>query len=134
MHDATDSFASYFKLRKPCSNCPFRKEGAIELRPGRLEGILDDLLANDRKTFPCHKTLQNDDHLDLDEDVEDGTDSERQRPYLQGEKMCAGAATYLMKLQRPSVGMRYAILTGSISKDHWADAERMVIDPAKSSN
>lgn len=134
MHDATDPFASYFQLRKPCSNCPFRKEGGIELRPGRLQGILDDLLANDLKTFTCHKTIRSSDHMDIDADDEDGTDSDRQRAYVQGEKMCAGAATYLMKLQRPSVGMRYAILTGSISKDHWVDAEPMVIEPAKSSD
>lgn len=42
--------------------------------------------------------------------------------------MCAGAATYLIKMQRPSVGMRYAILSGSIHIDHWADAEVMIID------
>ena len=44
--------------KRPCSNCPFRCDGeGIELRPGRLEGIVADLLANDQHTFVCHKTL-----------------------------------------------------------------------------
>lgn len=38
-----------------CANCPFRATGAIELRPGRLQGIVADL-RNDSIIFPCHKT------------------------------------------------------------------------------
>src|SRR3989344_5614440 len=30
--------------KRPCSNCPFRSDGAgIELHPGRLEGIVSEL-------------------------------------------------------------------------------------------
>ena len=44
--------------KRPCSNCPFRcDDDAIELRPGRLEGIIAGLLRNDMSTFVCHKTL-----------------------------------------------------------------------------
>jgi len=44
--------------KRPCSNCPFRcDDDAIELRPGRLEGIIAGILRNDMRTFVCHKTL-----------------------------------------------------------------------------
>lgn len=46
-----------FNLKKPCANCPFRKAGAIELAPGRVESILQDLKRHDNKIFVCHKTL-----------------------------------------------------------------------------
>lgn len=45
-----------FSFKKPCGNCPFRKEGAIHLEPGRLQGIAQSLVADDHSTFPCHKT------------------------------------------------------------------------------
>ncbi|MDF5404448.1 hypothetical protein P3681_25155, partial [Vibrio parahaemolyticus] len=38
--------ANHLRLKKPCANCPFRKEGAIELAPGRLEGIINDIVEN----------------------------------------------------------------------------------------
>ncbi|WP_157657629.1 hypothetical protein [Burkholderia ubonensis] len=34
---------NHFKLRRLCENCPFRKNGAIQLAPGRLEGIVEHL-------------------------------------------------------------------------------------------
>ncbi|HBX5175140.1 TPA: hypothetical protein MH391_21585 [Klebsiella pneumoniae] len=34
---------NHLRLKKPCANCPFKKEGAIELAPGRLEGIINDI-------------------------------------------------------------------------------------------
>lgn len=42
--------------------------------------------------------------------------------------MCAGAAAYLMKKGRPTVGMRLAMATGAISPGHWAEAEPVTID------
>ena len=44
--------------KRPCANCPFRCDGAgIPLQPGRVEGIVSGLLADDQQTFVCHKTL-----------------------------------------------------------------------------
>lgn len=40
-----------FRLKRPCENCPFLKEGAIELRPGRLQGIIDGLVNDDMSNF-----------------------------------------------------------------------------------
>lgn len=33
------------------------ERGAIELAPGRLDGIIEQLTSDDHSTFPCHKTL-----------------------------------------------------------------------------
>lgn len=121
-----DPFALYYRLKSPCSKCPFRKGSTIDLRPGRLEGIVSDLLANDKSTFTCHNTLSTS-RSDSKAD-EDGDESLAAIDYRNGEKMCAGAAAYLMKVRRPSVGMRYAMHSGSISFDHWSNAEESVID------
>lgn len=128
MSEIADPFAAYFRLKSPCSKCPFRKDTPIELRPGRLEGIVVDLLANDRSTFTCHNTLSDSRNIDGADDCEDAENSPA-IDYRNGEKMCAGAAAYLMKVQRPSVGMRYAMHSGSIGFDHWAKAVETVIDP-----
>lgn len=133
MRDIADPFAAYFRLKTPCSKCPFRKNSSIDLRPGRLEGIVEDLLGNDRSTFTCHNTLSNSRESDRDEDCEDG-DEGGEIDYRNGEKMCAGAAAYLMKVKRPSVGMRYAMHSGSISFDHWENAVDTVIDPVDLKN
>lgn len=44
-----------FNVTSPCGNCPFRTDTPISLRPGRMAGILNDVLRRD-KTFACHKT------------------------------------------------------------------------------
>lgn len=44
-----------FNLKSPCNDCPFRTDHPISLRPGRMKGILNDVLRGD-KTFACHKT------------------------------------------------------------------------------
>ena len=99
------------------------------LRSGRLEGIVKDLLADDKTTFTCHHTFVS--SIPDDPDLEDGSGFVGTIDYLRGEKMCAGAASYLIKAGSPSVGMRFAIHYGSIPKDHWDHAESLVIDPLK---
>ena len=92
-------------LKRPCSNCPFRSDGeAIELRPGRLDAIVSDLLADDTSTFACHKTL----------------DGER--------KTCAGAVAVMSKLGRLPVIARIAIAFGELSASDIAACAEMVID------
>lgn len=93
--------------KRPCSNCPFRCDGqGIPLAPGRLEGIVQDLLADDFETFACHKTL----------------DSERMT--------CAGAVGVMSKLGRLPVIARLGLACGVITKDDIAASSAMVIDPA----
>lgn len=93
--------------KRPCANCPFRCDGAgIPLEPGRLEGIVQDLLANDQQTFVCHKTL----------------DKERMT--------CAGAVGVMSKLGRLPVIARLGLAYGVITRDDIAASSEMVIDPA----
>lgn len=93
--------------KRPCSNCPFRCDGAgIELNAGRLEGIVSDLLTDDRQTFVCHKTL----------------DKERMT--------CAGAVGLLSKLGRLPVIARLGLVYGVITKDDIEASAAMVIEPS----
>lgn len=93
--------------KRPCSNCPFRCDGAaIELRPGRIEGIIKGLLADDFLTFTCHKTL----------------DSERMT--------CAGAVAVMAKLERLPVIARLGLQVGVISNEDIAASMAMVLDQA----
>lgn len=117
-HVAGNPLPDMFRLKRPCGNCPFLKTGAIELRPGRLQGIVKDLLADDWSSFSCHKTV----YLDRDAGSSSGKPAAR-------ESMCAGAAIYLQKVGRPSVPMRLALSMGILNtKDLTAQAS-MVIDP-----
>jgi hypothetical protein len=58
-------------------------------------------------------------------------ESVQARGVYEGERMCAGAASYLMKARMPSVGMRLALITGGIQEDHWDSAMGLVIDPVE---
>lgn len=115
-----DPFTEFYALKRPCKNCPFLKVGAIELKPGRLETIIENLIEDDQAAFLCHKLLDR-----TDDDDENRTSSN----IASTEKACAGAAAYLTKAGRPSLGMRFAEKTGSIGPDHWQDAVEAVIDP-----
>lgn len=92
--------------KRPCANCPFRcDDAAIELRPGRVEGIVQDLLESDFRTFSCHKSL----------------DAERM--------MCAGAVAVLAKLGRLPVIARLGLVTGVITKADVEASMALVINP-----
>lgn len=93
--------------KRPCSNCPFRCDGAaIELQPGRLEGIVKDLLADDMQTFVCHKTLGS------------------------HRATCAGAVAVMAKLGRIPVIARLALRVGVIDREDIDASASLVIDPS----
>lgn len=119
-----DGIEGVFRLKRPCGNCPFRKKGAIELSEGRLEGIVEHLMENDSSSFHCHKTVHSSQGGEFDDDGD----------YLPSgnEAMCAGAAAYLMKKGRPTIGMRLAFMS-AIPVSHWDEAKDMIIDDVKSS-
>lgn len=114
----------YHQLKKPCKNCPFLKEGAIELAEGRLQGIVSELLESDFNSFSCHKTTKL--------VVESQTEFEDVAEAFQMDdktRMCAGAAIYLLKKQRPTVSMRIAHRFGMLDFDALlAQADRVVDD------
>lgn len=116
-----NSFENQFNLRRPCANCPFLKQGAIELAPGRLDNIIETLVSNDYSTFQCHKTVHNKrtgGHWDDGNYIASGNES-----------MCAGAMIYLEKLGRPTVGMRMARIFGIYDPQNLEWAFSDVIDP-----
>lgn len=80
-------------MARPCADCPFRRVGAIDLRPGRVEQIVRDLLADDWSSFVCHETLH------------------------KKRKQCAGSMVVLLKADRPSVVMRLAASQGMLDFD-----------------
>lgn len=95
----------YYRLKKPCANCPFRDDSkAISLSPGRLDQIKSDLLADDHSSFDCHKTVYK-------------ANSTARRKRSERAMCAAGAARFLMQEGRPTVGMRLAFALGiSIQK------------------
>ncbi|MGF6641745.1 hypothetical protein [Paraburkholderia sp. MM6662-R1] len=115
---------TFFALRRPCANCPFRKEGAIDLAPGRLEGIVTGLLMDDSSTFHCHKTVHND---------RTGGEWDEEGSYRASgrESMCAGAIIYLEKLGRPTIAMRLAVMFGMYDPVTLAASHVDVIDPPR---
>lgn len=116
--ELTTSFnmVDFYKMKKPCPNCPFLKKGGVELRPGRVEDILESLMADDKKPFLCHKTL-------------DGVEDEEGSYQAAGtEKMCAGASAVLWKRRMPTVGMRMAIVLGIASPELWKKNADKTID------
>ncbi|SEU40224.1 hypothetical protein SAMN03159335_06239 [Burkholderia cepacia] len=119
------SIEAHFKLRKPCENCPFLKKGAIELAPGRLDGIIGTLVEDDHSTFQCHKTVHG---------PQGGEWDDEGKYHASGnESMCAGAMIYLEKLGRPTVAMRLGRVFGVYNPDRLRTAFADVIDPANRS-
>lgn len=93
--------------KRPCANCPFRSDGeGIQLNPGRLEGIVSDLLGDDHASFVCHKTL----------------DKERMT--------CAGAVAVMSRLGRLPLIARLGLVYGVITTADIAASAEMVIDPS----
>ena len=115
-----DPFAHHLRLKRPCANCPFLKEGAIELAPGRLDGIIEGLMEDDQSTFQCHKTVHSRKGGEWDEDGKYKASGH--------EAMCAGAAAYLMKNRSPTVAMRFAFATGAATPSDWDDVAASIID------
>jgi hypothetical protein len=111
---------THFRLKRPCQNCPFKKKGAIELEPGRLKGIVEGLLKDDASSFPCHKTV----HCSAGGEFDD------EGNYIASghEAMCAGAAAYLSKVGRPTIGMRIGFLTNEITPSDWDAVMDDIID------
>ncbi|MGC0875117.1 hypothetical protein WKG92_19775 [Pantoea agglomerans] len=96
----------FFRLKAPCTNCPFLKVGGIHLAPGRLDVIKAHLLSDDYASFYCHKTT----HLTGDEEEEDG---EGYKPSGR-EGHCAGAAAFLLARKRSNIAMRLAFAEGVV--------------------
>jgi hypothetical protein len=116
------SLANFFRMKKPCGNCPFLKEGAIDLAPGRLQGIVEHLHASDENSFWCHETVHNDrTGGEFDDDTGEYRSSGR-------EAHCSGAAIFLQKQQMQSKWMRIAYTVGALDFGQVCEQAGKVID------
>ena len=86
-----------FKLKRPCSNCPFRKGKGEQFRlhPKRLEEITKG------SAFQCHKTV--------DYDTEDPESRAGDKP-----QQCAGLMAVLLRAGRPNQIMQVAERFGEL--------------------
>lgn len=87
-----------FKLKKPCSNCPFRNDIEFHLGAHRRAEIAHAITAEQR-TFACHKTV------DYSHEDDEGYTEPRDTSKTEH---CAGALILLEKLERPNQMMRIA--------------------------
>lgn len=115
-----------YALKKPCANCPFLKEGGIELSPGRLQGIVDDLVSGEATSFLCHKTTHH--PTAGGECVEDEDGNER---YLASglEQQCAGSLILLEKMGHQTQLMQIMQRMGVYDPDQLQHCHDVVIDP-----
>lgn len=91
--------------KRPCANCPFRNDGeGVELRPGRIEGIVAESLTNDMPPFVCHKTLES------------------------NKQTCAGFLALMSKMDRLPVIGRLGLHTGLITNDDIEASRKLVIE------
>ena len=122
-----DEIKRHLKLKKPCHNCPFKKDGAINLADGRLENIISTLVTDDMSTFQCHQTVHN---------AKTGGEFDDDGNYQASgkESMCAGAMIYLEKLGRPTVMMRLGRLRGVYHPDQLKQQFESVIEPSNKDN
>jgi hypothetical protein len=103
-----------YDLKRMCANCPFRKEGAINLMPGRLASIVDEMKADDHNQFACHKTVHN---RKTGGDWTEDADGNTRYEYSGKESACMGSVAYLAREGHTSVQTRVALATKAITMD-----------------
>lgn len=114
-------------LKKPCANCPFLREGAIDLAPGRLAQIVDELTADDGANFQCHKTVHSKHGGDWVEDEE----GEQHYAPSGNESLCIGSAIFMLKIGQPSISLRFALTAKMIELEALTDQNDSIIDSVK---
>ena len=100
-------------LKRPCNNCPFRRDTLKGwLGRSRAQGLIDDMI-NDHRSFSCHKTTV--------PGEEDDPETAGTRVYGDKTEECAGGMILLHKTQQPNMAMRlgyvYKMFDGNELKD-----------------
>lgn len=101
----------HFDLTKPCSNCPFLRDGGVRLTKARVKQIASAMLSSQGATFACHKTTV---------PSEDGM-AMRETP---NSRHCAGALIFAERNGNGTQMMRIAERLGMY------DAEKLMADKA----
>ncbi len=111
-----------FSLKKPCANCPFRNDKhAIELDPGRKEGIIADLLTGQSSSFPCHKSVFR----------ADGRNHDDEGNYNPTDvTVCPGAAAVARKFGRDPQIVQIGYRLGFIKENHYDEALSETLEPS----
>jgi hypothetical protein len=101
-------------MTKPCSDCPFLKEGGIPLTSARIKEIADMMLDGQGGMFPCHKTTTKEEQ------------AQRGDHFIARDhhKHCAGALIFAEKNQTATQMMRICERLGMY------DASKLMSDPA----
>ncbi len=106
-----------YDLTKPCSGCPFLKDGTgVRLNKGRIISLAQ--VTAKGGAFICHKTASHEDEAEeLDEDTGDVRKFKRYDPR---EQHCAGAMIFALnagdQLSQVVVEMRTAHLPENFAK------------------
>ena len=85
----------HFDLLKPCSNCPFLREGGVRLTESRVKEIAGGMLSTQGHTFACHKTTTS---------SEDGLEMRE----TSNSRHCAGALIFSLVNKNETQMMRIA--------------------------
>lgn len=119
-----------FGCKKPCSNCPFRKDGeGIGLHAGRLTNTVKGIVSGEHGTFHCHKTINYGKYDVLDYLSDDTGEVKEVNSEVMTRKHCAGAmAVSIMAGGLPLI-MRLGIMHKMIKPDHYNDAMAEVFTP-----
>jgi hypothetical protein len=98
---------SQLRVKKPCSNCPFRKDVHPYLSRARVEEMRKQLHIQDQQTFTCHKTV----------------DYSKARPDQSNGAICSGYANLAFKSGRLPVALRFALAAGLIDRSFFGSPE-----------
>lgn len=103
-----------FKLRKPCSGCPFRKDCLKGwLGKARAEELVEEIIEGDG-FFSCHKTVTYDG--EWDEEVE--------APLEECNQFCAGALILAQKVgENANRNIRLALRLGLFTMEEMRGGE-----------
>lgn len=119
-----------FGCKKPCSNCPFRKDGnGIGLSEGRLSGTLEGISSGEHGTFHCHKTIDYGKYDVLDYLSDDTGEVKEIDSEIMTRKHCAGAMAVSIMSGRLPMIVRMGIMYGLIEQDHYDEAMADVYTP-----
>lgn len=88
-----------FGLKRPCVDCPFRKDREFYLHPERAEGLAENFRSDG--TFWCHKTVN---YADEESDTSEST-------------QCAGALATVLKDGVPNAPYQVAERLGMFDRD-----------------
>lgn len=104
-----------FALKRACPDCPFRKDGGIRLTRGRTIEVAGYFITGQGGTFPCHRTVKDDDE-----------DDDQPRPISPDWQLCAGGMIFADKVGRSSAMMQLGIRLGLMKLDQLEDRDGIV--------